>query len=740
MGLLNVIRKAFRHPVQTLITPVFRQVSWGWDEELKQQEMVKHYKHWVYVCASKNASGVAQVPLRLYATSEPQHMSMSKQYKYLRKGIDTRPVPKMRLKELASREGLVRRVSKAVEVEEVVNHPFLDLIQSINPWHNGFETIELLQTYLDLTGNAYLYCWKDPATDIPAELWVLPSQYVQIVPCEKNFIKGYLYGTSKMNQVALSPEEVIHFKYPNPDDLFYGYSPIEAGWRAVQRKEGMDAYDESLIRNNARPDFVIQAKGRLTPDDRKALREQWQQLYGTRRGRGKPAVLDNEAIINPIGWSPREMGFVQGQKMTKEEIAGVYGVPVSKLTTEDVNRANAEAGDYSWMKDTIRPRAIRIEDKFNEKLTPRFDARLFVAFDNPVPEDKQYKLNEQDTYLRNGVITINEVRADIGKPEVPWGESAWMPMNLLPVGIGGYEEPAEQPQAPGSPEGPEMEPEEIETEVEPKFIVNKQGRVIPMPPTRRETVIMRNKMKRVYDELQKITDKKLDRLEAEGITPSLQILQLPNKQTEKIIDKEMSPPIKRQLLSGGRFGMQQVRQQWERANRRGKQIKQTPDFDWDVLNPEIAAWLEEYTQHFSRVTTKTTSDAFNDMLKTGFAEGKTIPQLRNDVHDFFNRMSRYKADMIARTESSRAAHNGMIAAWDKSNVVSGERWECQPDCCEFCQAIDGKIVNLGNTYFQVGDGLTGVEGGRMNFGYEDVQGPPLHPNCRCGLTAILKED
>ncbi|MBU1162784.1 MAG: phage portal protein, partial [Proteobacteria bacterium] len=76
-------------------------------------------------------------------------------------------------------------------------------------------------------------------------------------------------------------------------------------------------------------------------------------------------MLHGGAEVKPVSISPREMAYLQGRKATREEVAAIYGVPLSKLTTDDINRANADAGDYSYMKDTILPRLRRIEQKIN---------------------------------------------------------------------------------------------------------------------------------------------------------------------------------------------------------------------------------------------------------------------------------------------------------------------------------------------------------------------------------------
>jgi hypothetical protein len=74
------------------------------------------------------------------------------------------------------------------------------------------------------------------------------------------------------------------------------------------------------------------------------------------------------------------------------------------------------------MAHTILPKLRRIEQKLNEQLAARFDDRLFFAFDNPVPEDKEYHLKEIQTNLSTGLTTINEERAKLGMEPVAWGD------------------------------------------------------------------------------------------------------------------------------------------------------------------------------------------------------------------------------------------------------------------------------------------------------------------------------
>jgi hypothetical protein len=56
------------------------------------------------------------------------------------------------------------------------------------------------------------------------------------------------------------------------------------------------------------------------------------------------------------------------------------------------------------------------------RLTPLFGDRLFLAFDNPVPEDDQFDLQKKTFAAQNGAMTLNEIRQAAGLGAVPGGD------------------------------------------------------------------------------------------------------------------------------------------------------------------------------------------------------------------------------------------------------------------------------------------------------------------------------
>lgn len=424
MGLINRLKALFNIGNNPYLTALFS----GWNTQYgpykpnKIEDAIDEYKNWVYICADKNATSVASVPLRLYAAKSSRNST---------RAYRTKSVPDAQLKYMSNSPTTYNYIRKAVEVEEVLEHPYLELMRNVNPVENEFETKELLMLYLELTGNAYLLL-ANSKLGKPSQLWVLQSQHITIIPDKTEYIKYYVYKKDTPQETRFEPEEIIHFKYPNPKDILYGTSPLMAAADSIDINNYMKQFEAALFKNRAVPEHYIVGKN-LSKTQRDQLEEQLQKYKGAARV-GKTGVFSGEIDIKALNLTPKELNFLAGHKITRDEIAAIFGVPVSKLTTEDVNRANAEAGDYAYSKDTILPRCRRIEQKLNERLLPLWDTRLFCAFDNPVPKDKEFRLQERSSNISNGYTSINEERQRDGLQEVPWGNYPWLPMNLLPVG------------------------------------------------------------------------------------------------------------------------------------------------------------------------------------------------------------------------------------------------------------------------------------------------------------------
>ncbi|MBW2060933.1 MAG: phage portal protein [Deltaproteobacteria bacterium] len=377
------------------------------------QSQIEANKHWVYVCAQKNAAAVASSKMRLYAARSDKERTL----------VKTSPV-ELEVKDfLASNPGLKDWIRKGLDIEEVEEHPFLNLMKNVNSFIGRFTLLETTELFLELTGNAYWYVISN-ALGLPAEIWLIPSQHTSIVGSKDHFISGYTYRLAS-EEVTLSPEEVVHFKFPNPANMRYGRSPLMAVVDTYNIFENMQTFENALFSNMARPEGVLTTDQTLGKAEIETLREMWSERYGGVKKAGKIAVLAAGLKYQNITMSPRELSFLAGRKMGREEICAAFGVPLSKVTAENVNLANAKVGEEQYQRDTIRPRLWRIEEKINESLMPRYAPNIFVAFDDPVPADREFELKKIQAGLTTNFLTINEVRKREGLPSVSWGDKPW---------------------------------------------------------------------------------------------------------------------------------------------------------------------------------------------------------------------------------------------------------------------------------------------------------------------------
>jgi HK97 family phage portal protein len=346
------------------------------------------------------------------------------------------------------------------DMREIVDHPILDLLNSANPYLNGFDLSVLRVLYGELTGNAYLHPVIDDASGVPIELWPLAPQHVEVIPDEDTFIRGYVYGVDSQRKQIFEPDEVIHFRRPNPGNLFYGMGKVEAAFGVIASNEALHQMDLSTFQNSARPDYAVVVKGTPTGDQLDRFQQQVEQrLRGTRKD-GNFITVTGDVQFTPLNFPPKD---IAGREEIVEEIAAVFGVPVSMLKANDPNLASATSGFAQWREGTVLPLVRMDEQELNQRLLGMFGLgeEYCLAYDNPVPSDLAFELQERQTAVAGGWRTPNEARLEEGREPVENEFADQLLVNGQPLGgaaqMGGgflsMDEPEQEPKM----EEPEMD-------------------------------------------------------------------------------------------------------------------------------------------------------------------------------------------------------------------------------------------------------------------------------------------
>lgn len=388
-------------------------------------ELADAYKSIIYACANLNANAVARAPLRLYATTR----SGEARPRCAVKEVSRRTGDRLRRLEYAA-----KAVAGAERVEEVTDHPLLESVTKVNEDLDQTQLITYTALSLDIVGSAYWW----PARGkygIPEELWALPPQLVFPV-----FTSGTMVPDEyRFGGVTYPKDALVRFRRLSAKNPYgQGYAPAQAAIEYARLEDAFVSMQDNLLANGPRPSVLVSPrdpKGNFGPAERQRLEADME-----RRGRGGRAggvfVVDGAVAVTPISYSPTDLGGLQVSSYDLERIANCFDVPVSMLKTEDVNRANAEAGLEQHARNAVEPRCrliastlTRWTHSLDRKGTLGWD-RLFWAFDPVVTEDKQAEADLHKTYLDLGVISRNEVRLELGYSPAEGGDPLLVPGNL----------------------------------------------------------------------------------------------------------------------------------------------------------------------------------------------------------------------------------------------------------------------------------------------------------------------
>ena len=163
----------------------------------------------VHDCASTNASVCSQQPLRLMRRVEG--VDPSERRAYGGRKASKSLVAYMKSGRAGIKAGTF--ADAAGEVEEVLDHPMLDLLARPNPEFPGAQLAWLSFYYREITGKAYeMIGWDDNGQ--PSLLFPMPPQFVNIVYSDEG-ISGYRYARGDGMVADLEPIDVVYYKH-NP--------------------------------------------------------------------------------------------------------------------------------------------------------------------------------------------------------------------------------------------------------------------------------------------------------------------------------------------------------------------------------------------------------------------------------------------------------------------------------------------------------------------------------------------
>ena len=767
--------------------------------------MVARFLGYTAVCANLNADALCTVTWRLYRQKRARTRWARAVSKDARERLQSGAC--------GNKVALyARQIDESME--EVLEHPLLEVLLDPCPEDTefGYPFWQLFNAQKEVCGNAFLHVVFDASAGRPW-LFLLQPQAVSIQPLPGGTVE-YWYGRDTLTRQRFPSDEILHAKFRKSSwSPWWGVGCLQAILPEHDLRAAMNQHALTLFDNRAVPDFAVMYEERVGEDQVKQIEDRIRNKFGGVENSGQFLVASGVKDIKLLGYALKDLDYQTGRKAVESDIMAAFGVPESMLRLNDANLASATTGNAQYARQTVVPRALAHQEWLNQELVPLVEGTegYFFAFDNPVPIDVQAESLRRDTAIRNGSITLNEARLEMGLEKYPDEFDGDVPrFQGIPLDVLAM---PPQPQSFGSPEGQEPEAREEddsdenaeETEVravrrapaartefvadraddvsnddakasrthKPKQVKqsdlfsgaahscagHKDTSTKPDPPaafvvsidkyfgSQRDATIraMQENPSGYAKRAPQLVTKDREAIERE-VSRLLELWGIKSDAWNGRLEEVIRPPAQTEMQAAMQNAVRAVLAL-------GADTDLKPE-DVGLGNPVARPWIEKHGREVMRGI-RGVNDTTADMLARTFAEGLEAKEglngLINRVKVIYDEQiapgtprSRYRAEVIARTELSRAQVMGERAGYEATDVVKGMRWLVSPLPCEFCESAarewGDKSVPIGEPFYPLGAVIQGTEGGTMVVDYMPVYGGDLHPQCVLGDTRTVGVD
>jgi len=153
-----------------------------------------------------------------------------------------------------------------------------------------------------------------------------------------------------------------------------------------------------------------------------------------------------------------------------------------------------------------------------------------------------------------------------------------------------------------------------------------------------------------------------------------------------------------------------------------------------LTNDEAVKFASEHTSALAGEIAENSVETVREVITDGIKNGRPVKETRKLLEERFADWGADRAEMVARTETLRAANMGSLEVLKKGGV-DYKQFIAAPDACGTCLAIHEQVYRLKDTFLAKGDSLnTATE--TFKNGYMSMPAPPIHPRCRCTIGGV----
>ncbi len=331
---------------------------------------------------------------------------------------------------------------------ELDGHPLAVLLRKPNPVTTRYA--HMRDTVADLAIHDRAYWLKIRSG---RNLAVQRIPVGQITVEEVNGRRAYRYEDR-----LLTRQDLVIFPGYSPGGSDDGVSPLETLRRVLQDEAAAQQHRENMWLNAARQSGFIE-RPLEAPEWSDAARARFRSdVEATLAGgenAGRIGVLEEGMTWNASSFSPEQTQYIEGRRLTYEEVAITYFGPVGGRALLEATAAGTESNHRQLYQDVLGPWLRFLQDEIELQVLPEFEplnrgeSRIYVEFN--LAEKLKGSFEEQGKMLTTAAgvpyMGVNEARARVNLPRIddPVFDMPVQPLNVMYGGQPAVTIPTEDP-------------------------------------------------------------------------------------------------------------------------------------------------------------------------------------------------------------------------------------------------------------------------------------------------------
>ncbi len=316
--------------------------------------------------------------------------------------------------------------SGEMELEE---HPLLDLLNAPNAQFSGPEFMEAIYGHLLISGNAYIK--QVSIDDTPRELHSLRPDRTKVLSDNTGWPVAYEYGAGRHKQRfeidAQNKCAVLHLRVFNPLDDMNGMPPLHAAHMALNIHNSAATWNKALLDNSARPSgalvYTSNDRPNMSDEQFDRLKRELEDGYSGAHRAGRPMLLEGGLDWKAMGYSPKDMDFIEAKNSAARDIALAFGVPPMLLGIPGDNTfSNYKEANKALYRQTVLPLVNRTAKSIGNWLGCNFEEGLRLDID--LDKVEALSSDREALWLRlqqSDFLTEDEKRAAVGYSPIEEG-------------------------------------------------------------------------------------------------------------------------------------------------------------------------------------------------------------------------------------------------------------------------------------------------------------------------------